>query len=65
MRKLAGYTFKELSELSGVSITGIHNIENNDTKSPTLTTAYALAKALNTSVYVLWPDNSSKPKGAK
>ena len=47
-------TLKQLSQLSGVSISEISKIENNELRNVTLLTAYRLSKALKVDILELF-----------
>ena len=50
-----GMSLRQLAMLSGVSWSHIAKIESGE-RTPTLPVAYALCRALNKSVYVVFPD---------
>lgn len=56
-RKEAGLTTQQLVDRCNRSQSGINHTEIRN-KSPRLDTAYLIAKALDKSVYDIWPDNT-------
>ena len=57
-RNKHNFSMRQLSEMSGVSLTHISFIENEKT-TPTITIARKLANALNTTVDNLFPESKS------
>jgi transcriptional regulator with XRE-family HTH domain len=60
-RNKNNFSVRQLSEISGVSITHISFIENDKT-TPTITIARKLANALNASVDELFPEPNTETK---
>lgn len=56
-RKDKDLSLQNLGDMCGVSKTHIHGLEK-ERHSPTLKTAYVIAKILGVSVYDIWPDNT-------
>lgn len=56
-REQSNLTFQELADMYGGTKSHIWALEKG-TSSPTLPTAYAMAKVLNVTVYDLWPDET-------
>lgn len=50
-----GMSLRQLATLSGVSWSHIAKIESGE-RTPTLPIAYAICRALNRNVYVVFPD---------
>lgn len=57
-RKDAGFTLQFLGDMCGISKSHMYDLEQQDGCCPTLTTAYAIAKVLDKSVYDVWPDTA-------
>lgn len=58
IRKKAKLTLDELAKACNTSKSSIHGIEDQNGTAPKITTAYAIAKVLNKSVYDIWPDET-------
>jgi transcriptional regulator with XRE-family HTH domain len=58
-RKKSGLTIKDVSIMSGIATSLISQIEN-DKANPSLSTLYALAKALNAEIGALLPEDGEK-----
>ncbi len=57
LRNKAGLSLQKLGDMCGRSKAQIHQLEKNPS-SPTLKTAYLLAKVLDVSVYEIWIDDT-------
>ena len=57
-RTEAGYSLQYLGDMCGVTKSHLHELEKNGGSSPTLKTAYAIAKVLDKTVYEIWPDTT-------
>ena len=57
-RTEAGYTLQTIGDMCGISKSHMHDLEKESGSSPKLTTAYAIAKVLDKSVYEIWPDET-------
>lgn len=53
----ARLTLQALGDLSCISKTQVHGLEQGR-HTPTLTTAYKIARVLGVSVYKVWPDTT-------
>jgi len=53
-RKELGFTFTQLSELTGISRGNLHGIETGKTLNPLVGNAYKIAKALNSTIEELF-----------
>lgn len=56
-RKNAGLSLQELAEMYGGTKSHCWALEKG-TSVPTITTAYAIAKVLDKTVYMIWPDKT-------
>ncbi len=56
-RKKAGYTLQFLADMYGGVKSHCFALEKG-TSSPTLPTAYAIARVLDKTVYEIWPDTT-------
>jgi len=54
-RKDANLSLQALGDMCGISKSHMHELEKDAGSTPTLTTVYSIAKALNKSVYDIWP----------
>ena len=62
MRDRLNLTQSELAEKAGISLRGLQDIEYKRSKSPRVTTVYALAKVFGVSPDDLYRDPSAKPE---
>ena len=61
LRVAKSMTFQALGDMCGISKTHMHDLEKGKS-SPTLNTAYAIAKILDATVYDIWPDKTEVVK---
>lgn len=57
-RQDAGLTLQGLGDMCGVSKPHLHDLEKETGSAPKITTAYAIAKVLDKTVYDIWPDTT-------
>jgi Predicted transcriptional regulators len=57
-RTEAGLSLQGLGDLCGISRPHLHDLEKETGSAPKITTAYAIAKVLEKSVYDIWPDTT-------
>ncbi len=57
IRKDTGLTLQELADMYGGTKSHCWALERGDS-TPTLSTAYAIAKVLDSDVYAIWPDTT-------
>lgn len=62
IRKNAGLTLQQLADMFSSTKSHCWALENGKAM-PTLPTAYAIAKALDKTVYEIWPDNTERLEG--
>lgn len=58
LRQDSGFTLQGLGDMCGISKAHLHDLEKETGSAPKITTAYAIAKVLNKSVYEVWPDTT-------
>jgi len=58
IRQSSGFSLQELGDMCGFTKSHIHLLERETGSEPKITTAYAIAKVLNKTVYEIWPDTT-------
>ena len=54
----SGYTLQSIGDMCGITKSHMHDLEKETGSCPKLSTAYAIAKVLDKTVYEIWPDET-------